>query len=112
MSTEGVELAEEHLDERTTLLAVRGEAAALDPIFLAKRLSDVTAENVVLDLSAARNVEKGVGDIITDAGRELRDSGRRLMLVSADPDFRQAVGLAAGEDVEIAETRDEALGRL
>jgi len=108
----GVDVVLEEVDPRTVVLAVRGEAAALDADFLFREITGTTAERVVLDLVAAGHVVAGAADSLVRSAQALAAEDRRLVIVSEDPDLRQALGLAAGEVVDLAAGREEALGRL
>ncbi|CAN5505054.1 hypothetical protein BH20ACT18_BH20ACT18_08010 [soil metagenome] len=108
----GVDIVLEEVDARTVVLAVRGEAATLDADILFREITGTTAERVVLDLVAARHIVADAADSLVRSAQALADEDRRLVIVSADPDLRQALGLAAGEVVDLAAEREEALGRL
>ncbi len=108
----GVDVVAEELDARTVVLAVRGEAAALDGDFLFREVTGTTAERVVLDLVEARHIEMGAADSLVRCAQALAAEDRRLVIASEDPDLRQALGLAAGEIVDLAAGREEALERL
>jgi anti-anti-sigma regulatory factor len=106
------ELDEERLDERTTLLSVRGDAQPLDAAHLIERIEAHTAERVIVDLTAARHVDSGLGEALSAVTERLGEAARRLIVVSGDPDLRQALTLAGGESVAVAASRDEALQQL
>ncbi len=108
----GVDIVAEEVDPRTVVLAVRGEAAALDGDFLFRGVTATTAERVVLDLVEARHVDAGAADSLVRCAEALASEDRRLVIASDDPDLRQALGLAAGEVVDLAAGREEALERL
>jgi uncharacterized membrane protein len=106
------DLLEERLDERTTLVRISGDAGAVDSRDVVERIERDDAERVILDLVGAVDVEAGLGDALAVLTAQLGESDRRLVVVSGDPDLRQALGLAAGETVVLAASRDEALERL
>ncbi|MGI8595604.1 MAG: STAS domain-containing protein [Solirubrobacteraceae bacterium] len=106
----GVEV--EEVDARTVVLAIRGEAATLDSDFLFREITGTTAERVVLDLVEARHIETGAADSLVRSAQTLASEDRRLVIASEDPDLRQALGLAAGEIIDLAAGREEALQRL
>ena len=108
----GVEVAAEEVDARTVVLAVRGEAAALDGDILFREVTSTTAERVVLDLVEARHIDAGAADALVRCAQALASEDRRRVIASEDPDLRQALGLAAGEIVDLAAGRGEALERL
>jgi anti-anti-sigma regulatory factor len=105
-------LQEERIDDRSTLLSVHGEARELDSGEVVRRIEEDDAERVILDLTGAVHVEAGLGDALSELTDRLGEAGRRLVVVSGDPDLRQALGLAGGETIVLAASRDEAFARL
>jgi len=108
----GVDVLAEEVDARTVVLTVSGEAAALDGDFLFREITGTTAERVVLDLVDARHIEASAADSLVRSAQALAAEDRRLVIASEDPDLRQALGLAAGEVIDLAARREEALERL
>lgn len=100
------------LDERTVLLLVRGDAGAIDGDELVSRVTGTEAKRVVVDVTASRDVEAGLAEALARCTDALGAQGRRLVVVSEDPDLRQGLGLAAGEAVVLTASREEALVRL
>jgi hypothetical protein len=108
----GAGLETRELDERTILLLASGDADAIDGNELVARVTDSNAERVVLDVTGARDVEAGLAEALARCTDTLAESHRRLVVVSADPDLRQGLSLAAGETVILTASRDEALELL
>lgn len=108
----GAGLEVRDVDERTILLLVRGDAGSVDGDELVAAVTERGAERVVLDVTGARDVEAGLAQTLARCTDALGEQGRRLVVVSEDPDLRQGLGLAAPGAVVLTASRDEALERL
>lgn len=75
-------------------------------------MTESEADRVVVDVTGARDVEAGLAEALARCTDALAEQDRRLVVVSADPDLRQGLSLAAGETVILTASRDEALELL
>lgn len=111
-----LELVDEPVDERTQVIALRGEVDAVTAPKLGRRLFSLAEEGkkgVVLDLSSVTFLDSTGLGVLLNALRQLSQRGARLVLVCPTERVQrpfQVTGLS--ERLPIFPSREAALGGL
>jgi anti-anti-sigma factor len=103
----------EQVDERTDVVAARGEVDIATVPRLRELVGeslDANKQHVVLDLTEVPFIDSVAVDLLVKTNMEMRERGGRFVIVCTEPAIRRLMTTVGLDNIlDLADTREEAL---